>query len=328
MSHKFKFLAFLPLFILGIYGGLHCDGGGTPITPPKTLLYLMDTFHKAIFVVENVTTANGAVDPARTISGDNTLIDNPTAIAVDGRRDILYVADANQQAVLVFAPASTRDGDVNPARQIPAGGNIQAMTLDETGNRLYVFNATLQAVQVWDSASTVNGDIADRTFTINFLASAIFIDNQRDFLYVGDPIAFAINVFAQASTLIGTPLPTRVFFDDDDPFDRIDAITMNIPNDFLFMSNSLEPQVNVFENASDLNDEVDPDRIIEGDQTGFTDDLRYIKFLENVLYVNNNPTQVGIFDNANTLDGNLAPNRLLTINGATRITAFDIDLQH
>jgi hypothetical protein len=314
-------------WVLLLHGGLSCSGV-TPLVPAKTLLYLLDSFAKAVFVVENVTTVNGTVDPARTLSGDNTLIENPTAIAVDGLRDILYVADANQEAVLVFAPASQKDGDVSPTRQMPAGGNIQLMTFDETGNRLYVFNATDQTIQVWDRASRVDDDIPDRTFTIGFQATAIFIDNERDFLYVGDDIGFAINVYAQASTLIGNPVPTRIFFDDEDPFDMINSIGMNVANDLLFMANSLGPQINVFQTASDLNENVDPNRILEGDQTGLTDNMRYLKFLDNILYVNNAPTQVAIFDSANTADGNIAPNRLLTINGATTLIGFDIDLLH
>jgi hypothetical protein len=288
----------------------------------------LDSFAKAIFVVENITTVDGTVDPARTISGGNTLLENPTAIAVDGRRDVLYVADANQQAVLVFAPASQKNGNVSPTRQLPASGNIQSMSLDIDNNTLYVFNATLQAVQVWTQASIRDGAVPNNTFTIGFLASAIFIDSQRDILYVGDPIAFVINAYEQASTTIGSPTPTRVLDDAGAALDRIDGLTMNILNDFLFTSNSLGPLINVFDNASNLDGEVDPVRVIEGDQTQFSDNLDDLKFLENVLYVNNAPTQIAIFDNANSADGNIAPNRLLTINGSTRIVGFDIDLLH
>lgn len=330
MIRILKFLALGSVAIAMLFwGGPGCGGdAANPLVPPKTLLYLLDTFHKAVFVVDNATTVDGPVDPARTITGDKTLIENPTAIAVDNRRDILYVADANQQAVLVFAPASTQDGDATPLRQIPAGGNIQSMTLDEVGNRLYVFNATGLSVQVWDHVSTVNGDPPDRTFTIGFLASALFIDNQRDFLYVGDPIAFSIDVYAQASTLIGSPLPTRIFFDDQAQFDRINSLTMNVPNDLLYMANNLGPLINVFTKASTLNQNVSPDRVVEGDQTALSDDLRYLKFSENTLYVVNQATQVAVWDDANTIDGNLAPNRLITVNGSTRIIAFDIDLSH
>jgi hypothetical protein len=308
-------------------GGFACTSAD-PVNPAVTLLYLLDDVAKAVFVVDNITTVDGTVDPARTIEGDNTLIENPTAIAVDGRRDVLYVADANQQAVLVFAPASQRNGNVAPTRQLPAGGNIRSMTLDEDNNRLYVFNATDQSIQLWKDASRKDGDVPDNTFNLGFLASAIFIDSQRNILYVGDFIAFAINAYEQASTLIGSPLPTRIFMDSGTPFDSINSLSMNVPNDFLYMANNLGPLVNVFDNTSSLNGEVDPVRVIEGDQTQFSDNMRYLKFLNNVLYVNNNPTQIAIFNSANTADGNIAPDRLLTINGTTRIIGFDIDLTH
>ena len=313
-----------------VYLGATGCGGGNPNPPaqPITLLYVLDTFHKAVFVVDHIDTVDGAVDPSRTITGDKTLITNPTSIAVDNRRDILYVGDATEQAVLVFAPASQEDGDVAPNRQIPASGNIQAMTLDETNNRLYVFNATLQAVQVWNHASTVNGTPPDNTFTIGFLASSLFIDNQRDILYVGDPIAMAIQAFAQASTTIGNAVPAATITNDVTPFDRINSLSMNVPNNFLFMANSLGPLVNVYDKASQLNGSVEPIRLLEGDQTTLSSNMNYLKFLNNILYVNNNFTQIAIWNNANSVNGNVPPDRLLTVNGSMNIIAFDIDLQH
>jgi hypothetical protein len=312
-----------------VLGSMSCGGGtSNPVVPPTTLLYVLDTFHKAVFVVDHITTVNGVVDPSRTITGDNTLIQNPTSIAVDDRRDILYVGDANQQAVLVFAPASQENGDVAPSRQIPASGNIQAMTLDVDNNRLYVFNATLQAVQVWNHASTVNGTPPDNTFTIGFLASSMFIDNQRDILYVGDPIAMAIQAFAQASTTIGNAVPVATITDTVTPFDRINSLSMNVANNFLFMANSLGPLINEFDNASQLTGSIEATRVLQGDQTTLSSDLRYLKFLENVLYVNNDTTQIAIWNNANSVDGNIPPDRLITVNGTTNIIAFDIDLRH
>lgn len=320
------FLMVLALLPLGY--GSDCSGGGDPLQTPKKLLYVLDNGNDAVYVLEGVDTIDGVVAPSRTISGDKTLITNPTAVAVDTRRDILYVADASERMVLVYAPASTTDGDVDPTRTIPAGGNIQRMFLDETNNRLYVFNATELTIQEWDDVSTVNGTVPDRFFNLDFLASAIFVDTERDFLYAGDFISMVIPVYNQVSTLIGSPLPSRIISDDERPFDRIDGITMNTDNDILYYANSLKPSIDIYLNALTVNGEVDPDRILEGDNTALTSELGFIKFLDNVLYVRNTPTDITVFDDANNLDGDVAPSRTITVDGADRIISFDIDLQH
>lgn len=331
-----KWLYLFTLLILApLTSGSDCGAGGNPLEEPAKLLYVLDQDNDAVYVLEGVDTADGTVAPTRTITGDNTRIVNPRAIAADSRRDILYVADASEEGILVYAPASEKDGDVNPTRFIPAAGNIQLMYLDEINNRLYVFNATELSIQVWDDVSTVNGDLPDRFFILDFLSSAIFVDIERDILYAADIIGMEILAYSEASTLIGSPLPTRIISYDEPPFDpdtrpidRINGITMNFAVDILFITNGLIPAIDIFLQASTVGGEVEPDRFIEGDETTLTSNVGALRFRNDVLYVRNDDNQIIVFDDANNIDGDVAPNRTITVDGASNIRDFAIDLAH
>lgn len=331
-----KWLYLFTLLILApLTSGSDCSTSGDPLMEPAKLLYVLDQDNDAVYVLEGAETADGTVAPTRTITGENTRIVNPRAIAADSRRDILYVADASEEGILVYAPASEKDGDVNPTRFIPAAGNIQHMYLDEINNRLYVYNATELSIQVWDDVSTVNGDFPDRFFILDFLASAIFVDIERDILYAADTIGMEILAYSEASTLIGSPLPTRTIsydlppFDPDArPLDRINGLTMNFAVDILFITNGLVPAIDIFLQASTVNGEMLPDRFLEGDNTALTSNVGALRFRNDVLYVRIDDTQIAAYDEANNLNGDIAPSRTLTVDGASNIRDFAIDLAH
>lgn len=323
------------LFVLALVTlapALDCGGGeaNQPLQPARRLGYFLDRANDAVYVIESVDTAEGDVTPVATISGEDTQITNATSLVVDGRRDILYVADIDAQLILVFAPASTLDGNVAPRRTLPTTnidgteGNVQHLELDEVNNRLYAYNASQQAVQVWDDVSGANGVGPDRSFFINFFASAMLIDTQRDLGYFSDFIDRQILVYNQPSTLIGNPLPAAIWENATEPFNNVPGITANIPNDLAFVANAQRRDIQIYENASTLpnaennngsenTNDVIPERTLVGDNTQITTDMSQILFLENILYVLISRTQVALWDSANTVDGDTAPNRVMTI---------------
>jgi len=312
---------------LGIAMG--CNTEGNPLEPAKMLLYVLDNGNKAIYVFEGVDTLDGPQDPAKTLSGDNTLLSNPTAIVVNGLKDVLFVSDANQDQVLVFRRASTLEGDVVPFQKFPAGTHPFRMSLDNVNDRLYVYNLDENTILVWDEASLrPDGTPPDRIWRIAFTASAIFIDQQRDLLYVGAPGENAVLVYSQASRSIGDRTPVATISDSETMLTRLDSLTENIDNDILYVVDSINPSVEIFDNASTLNGDIMPDRVLEGDQTDLNDKTRFILFLQDVLYLLLNDTQIGVYNNANQLTGNTAPNRLITVNPANRPVGFAIDLLH
>ncbi len=333
MRSEIRWLFLFVLYLL-IPGTMAIDCGGTPIGDAKQFLYVLDNSNDAVYVFEGINTIDGPQDPVRTLTGDDTLIENPTAIAVDTLRDTLYVADATQSQILIFPQASTLDGNVAPLRSLPVEGNPQLMALDQTRNLLFVYNVTDQTILLWENVNNLDGDVPTQSFEVQVVASAMFYDTQRDLLYVGDPLGFTILVFDQASRSIGTPVPAAAWVrGDGDPddgvipdFERIDSLAMNIDNNIMFVSESLDQAVEMYDNASTLNEAVLPDRTLSGDMTQLTDEMRSSLFHENVFYQTNTQTTLAIWDNANTLDGNTAPNRVITVNPATRIRGFAIDL--
>lgn len=306
-----------------------CSAGGEPVPPATGLLYVVDRANKAIYIFDNVGTIDGGVDPVRTVSGDNTLLQSPAAVAVDGRRDILYVADTAGGQVLSYPQASLANGDLAPLRTYPGISRASSLFSDISNNRLYAGDANAQAVVAWDNVTGLaSGTAPTRTIPLGYEPSAIFVDTEHDFLYVGDPTNSSINVYRNASTLGVATTPDRVLQDADNTFLSIRSIAINIPNNILFVSDDFVPSVEIFDQADTLNGSTILSRSLQGGMTGLTFDVGQILFIENVLYVQVSRTQVGIYNDANTLDGDVAPTRLLTINPASLIVGIAVDLAH
>jgi len=77
-------------------------------------LYVLNNGATEILVFEDISTSNGDVAPSRTISGSdpsgNNFMVNLTAIFVDSKKDLLYVADRDADAVYFFSNASAAQG--------------------------------------------------------------------------------------------------------------------------------------------------------------------------------------------------------------------------
>jgi hypothetical protein len=292
---------FLALLLLG---NLCC----APLPPgpnpnPNGVIYALDEFNKAIYVYDNALGITGSVAPSRTISGTvNTTLSSPTVLTVDGLRDLLYVTDSgvNGGSVLTFGTASTLNGDVGPIRIYPGVVKAGAMFYDSVPghDRLYVTDVTNQAIMVWDSISTLpTGTPPSRTIQLGYVPSGIVVDTQRDLLYVGDPAFQGIKVYDQPSTLSNNSpaIVKNSFTDSTRPLQNVNGLTMNIPNDLLFVTessdifiddnndtNDFTPSVEMFDAASTINGTsvVQPaSRELMGASTGLTINLRQPIFL-------------------------------------------------
>ncbi len=319
-----KVLSFLLLATL-----LGCSAGGEPVPVATGLLYVVDRANKSVYVFDNVGTIDGGVDPVRTVSGDNTLIQSPAAAAVDGRRDVLYVAETSTEQILAFTQASVANGDLVPGRTYPGVSRASALYSDISNNRLYAGDAINRSVVAWDNITSLSsGTAPNRTIPLGYEPSGVFVDTQRDLLYVGDPALGSIKVYKNASTLAVAATPDNVIQDSDNPFLSIRSIAINTANDILFVSDDFIPSVDMFDQASTLDGTIVPDRSLQGEATGLTFDLGQVLFIENVLYLQLSRTQVGIYNDANTLTGDTAPTRNLTINPASLIVGIAVDLAH
>ncbi|MDL1872799.1 hypothetical protein FBR05_11445 [Deltaproteobacteria bacterium PRO3] len=309
-----------------------CSAGGDPVPVATGLLYVLDRANAAVYIYDNIATLDGAQDPVRTLTGENTQIENPTALTVDPRRDILYVADSTEGEVFAFIPGSEADGDIEPRRTYTGVDRLISLYYDVENDSLYGADLTDFSIRVWDDISTApNGTAPNRRIGLGYPPSAVFVDTQRDRLYVGDPGTSSVQAYDNASTLgVNNPPADATITDDTQPFVFVSSLTMNVPNDFLYVGERFNPSVEIFNSVSTLNGSVavPTDRSLEGDATGLTLDMGQTMFVENVLYVQQSRTQIGFWDSANTVTGDTAPNRALTVNPASLIVGFMVDLAH
>ncbi len=300
------------------------------------LLYVLDNSNDAVYVFEDIENLSGDQDPVRTLSGDDTLIEDPKAIAIDPAGDILYVLDASEDAVLVFTQASELDGNEIVTKTLPIDGNPQSMTYDRDNDRLYVSDVANESILIWeDVRSIADGTFSNRSFDIGFIASDILIDELNQVLYIGDPDFKAVQVYEQPEQKSGEINPDRSIIkfivNEDDPddieeFESIKTLAVDALDNILFVVDAQTERMDVFENASFLDGELEPDRQVLGGSTRITDDLKKLLFLDDKLYGAISDDEIAIWEDADTLEGNTAPTRVVKVNSATRIIDFDVDL--
>jgi|SRR5690349_18290210 len=180
----------------------------------RDLLYVADELD--ILVFSPASTANGNLPPQRDIVPGGTI----GAIYLDSTNDRLFVADPAGNAIDIYDSASTLNGSVTATRQIsgastgldgPAGLEIDG------GGRLIVGNASptngAPSITFYNAASA-SGDIAPAA-TVTGSSTGLVEPNQlaidiaNDTLYVADPGAGKVLIFANQSTASGNVPPTR-----------------------------------------------------------------------------------------------------------------------
>jgi DNA-binding beta-propeller fold protein YncE len=155
----------------------------------------------------------GNIAPDRQLSGGSTTLIAPTGIFVDIVRNLLYVANGNNQ-ILVFNDASTVDGAATaPVRTITISATSAGIFVDVIADRLYV--ASGNSILIFDGASTANSaSTPDRTISggtsrLN-QPRDIFVDTGTDRLYVANAADDTVLVFDDASTANGSTAPDRI----------------------------------------------------------------------------------------------------------------------
>jgi hypothetical protein len=212
---------------------------------------------------------------------------------------------------------------------------------------MYILNAgSIQrtaAILRFSGASGVNGN-ATPSATITGSNTKLgcphfgFLDVPNDRLYVGDFCANAVLVFDNISTLNGNVAPSRALQGNLTTFDGSHSVAVDTARDILYVSNAgnsaavpsygANPDaILVFNNASSVNGNVAPNRMIKGALTNLT--FPHGVMIDSVndrLYVANlgrggHGYAVLAFDHASssTQTGNIAPTRNLS-GAATQLT--------
>lgn len=225
-----------------------------------------------VFRVSNISAASG------TITGtalDTLTSDNPSGLAYDPQRDILYVL--SEDGLMVFDDASVAPAGRLPSRVVagPAAaflyeGNDSRLSLDPDADRLFISNPSGD-VGVYDAASTAVGDQAPiRTIVVNAPISYLWgsaYDSSRDELYLADQATeVGVYVLPNASTADGPTSPARSI---GGPINRLmdpSQIGYDAANDRLVVIATDDNTVKVFDTASTVDGDVAPTRVIGGIQ--------------------------------------------------------------
>jgi hypothetical protein len=188
------------------------------ISPANDLLFVANnagTFDINVFAGASTMGFLGNLPPARTIKSASLM--NPLGINF-GANDDLYVANAGDNKIHVFANASTRNGTIAPDRTLTSAeftGIFDCFV--DSGDRLYVVNgsgggANKNTVLVISNASTRNGAVAvDAKLIIPgaLALGAIAVDkNQVGYVVEGGGTG-AIYIYDAINTKNGTFAPDR-----------------------------------------------------------------------------------------------------------------------
>jgi len=181
-------------------------------------LYVANTGDLSVVIFDGVSTKTGTVNiaPTRTIAGAATGLLQPTDVALDKGRDMLYVADDIDIFVFNSASAAATNGNVAFARDISPGFVVSAIFLDATNNRLFVADQAADAIAIFDNASTLNGTVkaarvVQGAATHLAVPSGVTVDGAGRLIVSnvgnGTTIPATITIYANAATADGNAAP-------------------------------------------------------------------------------------------------------------------------
>jgi len=226
----------------------------------------------------------------------------------------LYVTNEANNTILRFDNALTATGDQTPAATLNNTSQIsspQYLLIDSANNRLYV--AVSNAVLVYDNASTqTGGAAASRVIQGVSSPTDLALDRVRDQLYVTD--GFSILVFANASTANGTPTPARTInpLSGGSAF-SVAAIFLDTGTDKLYVADSLNSAVNIYDGASILNGSVNAPRTLSGANTQLSNPQGLqVDALGRLIVANNRSGSITIYASAINVSGNIVPSATIT----------------
>lgn len=184
---------------------------------------------------------------------------------------------------------------------------------------LHVSNSQAGSLVRFVGVSTLDGDVASTTpvqGALTMLGNPRFLtlDASQDLLWVPNAAGNSVLVFEGASGLVGNVPPPRRLEGAGTGLSSPEHVQVDAANDRLFVSNAGASNLLVFENASTLDGEIAPTRIVGGANTGLVGQQGILLEPGNDrLYVANaGSASVLVFEGAGTLEGNPFPNRRLT----------------
>ena len=173
------------------------------------LLYVGNSGSTAITVFSSASTVSGDVTPARTMVSPH--ISGISSIYLDSAGNRLWVVDPRAEALVEFDSAATLTGS-SAATRVVSGSNtalVNPRYLTQGGTSLYV--SVTSAILRFSSADSLMGNVAPAAGLAGVLRTPgqLTYSTSTNELYVADPGANAVLVFANASTTNGIPGPAN-----------------------------------------------------------------------------------------------------------------------
>jgi hypothetical protein len=243
-------------------------------------LFVANRDDLSVVIFDNVSTKNGNVAPTRTLAGLQTGLGQPTDVALDKGRDMLYVADDIDIFVFNAASASTTNGNIAFARDMSPGFVISAIFLDATNNRLFVADPAADAIAIFDNASTLNGTITPTrviqgTATHLSVPSGVQVDGAGRLIVsnVGNTTTLpaTITIYANAATIDGNIAPVAEITGNNTGMVVPDQIVIDrTGTGTLYNVDSAAARVAAWANLNSAGGNIAPTRAISGANTTMT----------------------------------------------------------
>lgn len=238
----------------------------------------------------------------------------------------IYVARATFGQVLRFRAGD--NGNIAPQQSFDSQAHPGSMCIDVAHNRIGAtsFDGT-PIVLLIDNVSSFAGAIRMISGAATTMRGpgACALDGNADLIYLMDSGSIAggssILVFGPASTALGNIAPSRVILL---PYFAV-SIALDATNNRLFVADSTNNVIDVYDFASTLNGAVTPSRTIGGPQTQLTQvgpiALDPSGHLIVVSPFNGSSPTVRVFNNAATLNGDVTPSAAFSpsVTGITQI---------
>ena len=303
-----------------------CGGTDSPVTGPGMLFVSVEnnnTGNEAVAIFELASALSGNSTPDRYLEGAQTGFQELRVCAnhVVSQTDDLYLGDVAADAIWIFSPATSVDGNTAPARTLQ-GANVPlddlwGIAVDTTRDILYVGDLDTSEIYVWDNAATINGNVTpDRTIEMGTGCRDIAVDQTNDRLYVCAASGDEIWILNNASTQDGTVVIGRNINGATTQLAGPRGIELDLSRDRLYVANRNTNAILAFNNVATIDGNTAPVNVISGAATGLDApiDITLDRERNHIYQVNDTARDdaVRVWHNASGADGNLPPNRIIT----------------
>ncbi len=302
-----------------------CGGTDTPVTGPGMLFVTVNDNGgpEAVAIFEMASARNGDTTPDRYLEGAQTGFQELGVCAnnVVSQTDDLYLGDVAADAIWIFSPVTSVDGNTAPTRTLQ-GANVPlddlwGIAVDTTRDILYVGDPDTSKIYVWDDAATINGNVTpDRTIEMGTGCRDIAVDQTNDRLYVCAASGDEIWILNNASTQDGTVVIGRNINGATTQLDNAHGIELDLSRDRLYVANRNTNAILAFDNVDTIDGNVAPLNVISGAATGLDApiDITLDRQRDHIYQVNDvaRDDAVRVWHNASGADGNLPPNRVIS----------------